>query len=318
MTEAEKLLIRLSKQAKEIESAIERRQLDMSGRVSKAERQLFLSILDEIVPKLEFTNGLVDNSVKNLLLLYRLDRVFESWQNEVFNPVMSEFVKDLFSISDMTTAYYEGMAAEKIINGIAESNELLRAAIGVDSDGKFIKGSILSDISTVPTVRQEMKSILVQAVQSNSDLKDLNKVIKEFIQGKKGQNGAINTYFNSKASGYAYDLYNRVAEVKNEQFRDVLDLQWFIYSGDVIKDSRDFCRKKAGKVFAVIEADTEWKDDPDLIGKSSGIPYIPRVDRGRWRCRHRIRYITRETAMRLDPKKVEQIEQSYGVIDVKN
>jgi hypothetical protein len=85
--------------------------------------------------------------------------------------------------------------------------------------------------------------------------------------------------------------------------------------GDVIKDSRTFCIKKAGKVFAVIEADTEWPTDPDLIGKGSGIPYTPRIDRGRWNCRHRIRYISEELAKKLDPKKVAQIEQSYGVIN---
>lgn len=310
------LLTDLSKQAEQIQAAIDSRQESLGRDVSKAERELFLRLLDDIFSQLDFENGAIANNTGNYLLLTRLDNAFKAWQNEVMNPVMSNFVKDLFAIAEMTGIYYQDYASEKIINDIATSNELLRAALGIDSKGNLIKGSILADISSVPTVKQEAKALFLQSVTSNQTLKELTKTFKDFIRGKEGNKGAINTYFNSRASGYAYDLFNKVAEVRNEQFRENLGLQYFIYVGDVIKDSRTFCIKKAGKVFAVIEADTEWSTDPNLIGKSSGIPYTPRIDRGRWNCRHRIRYISEELAKRIDPKKVQQIKESYGVINV--
>ena len=123
-----------------------------------------------------------------------------------------------------------------------------------------------------------------------------------------GECGKLTSFWH----GNAYDLFNQAAEIKNEQFRAALKLHWFIYAGDIIKDSRAFCIAKAGKVFADVEADTEWPNDPNLIAKNSGIPYTPRVDRGRMNCRHRIRYITRELAVQLDKKKVELIESKYG------
>lgn len=86
----------------------------------------------------------------------------------------------------------------------------------------------------------------------------------------------------------------------------------YLYVGDVIKDSRTFCRKKAGRIFAIQEADAEWPNDRDLIGRGSAIPYTPRIDRGRWNCRHRIRYITEEMAEKIDPAKVARIKQKYG------
>ena len=310
------LLTDLSKQAEQIQAAIDSRQESLGRDVSKAERELFLRLLDDIFSQLDFENGAIANNTGNYLLLTRLDNAFKSWQNEVMNPVMSNFVKDLFAIAEMTGIYYQDYAAEKIIQDIATSNELLRAALGIDSKGNLIKGSILADISGVPTVKQDAKALFLQSVTSNQTLKELTKTFKDFIRGKEGNKGAINTYFNSRASGYAYDLFNKVAEVKNEQFRENLGLQYFIYVGDVIKDSRTFCIKKAGKVFSVIEADTEWPTDPDLIAKGSGIPYTPRIDRGRMNCRHRIRYISEELAVKLDRKKVEQIRQSYGVINV--
>lgn len=312
---AAQLLARLSKDAQEIADAIERRQSSLSSSVSRAERDLFLRLIDEVFSDLEFSNGAIVNSIPNYLLLYRIDEVFDAWQTEVMNPLMRGFVQDLLAIADMTGMYYKDFAAEKVINDIATSNELLRAALGIDARGNMIKGGMISDISKITSVRQQAKMLFLQEIQSGGTLKQLNQTIKDFVRGKSGQSGAINTNFNSRASGYAYDLFNKVAEIKNEQFRENLGLNWFIYVGVPVKDSRHFCLKKKGKVFAVIEADTEWPDDPDLPGKNSGIPYTPRIDRGRWNCTDRIRYISEDLALRLDPKKVEQIRQSYGVIN---
>ena len=306
----------LSKKAEEITAAIEKRQTALGSTIASAERELFSRLLDELTSELDYKNGVIDNSVKNYLVLIRLDRVFDIWTKEVMNPVTLDFVKDLFSIAEMTGAYYEGYAAEKIIDGISTSNELLRAALGIDAKGNIIKGSIMADVSSVSAVKTEIKQIALLGINAQQTLKELTQAIRDYVKGVEKGGGSVNKFFKSRQSGYAYDLYNKVAEIKNEEFRQQLDLQYFIYSGDVITDSRAFCVAKAGKVFAVIEADTEWSSDPDLIGKTSGIPYTPRIDRGRWNCRHRIRYISNELAKQIDPKKVAQIEQSYGVINV--
>ena len=315
MTPAQ-LIEKLSKQAEEITAAIDKRQTSLGVSIASAERELFSRLLEEITSELTFKTGVIENSVSNYLVLIRLDRAFDNWVNEVMNPVTREFVKDLFSVAEMTGAYYEGYAAEKLINDIATSNELLRAALGIDSKGNLIKGSIMADISSVSTVRTEIKQIALLGINSGQTLKEFSKSIRDYVKGVEKDGGAVNKFFKSRQSGYAYDLFNKVAEIKNEEFREQLNLKWLIYVGDIIQDSRAFCIKKAGKVFAVVEADTEWSSDPDLIGKGTGIPYTPRIDRGRWQCRHRIRYISNELAKQIDPKKVAQIEQSYGVINV--
>ena len=310
------LIEKLSKQAEEITAAIDKRQASLGASIASAERGLFSRLLEEITSELTFKNGVIENSVSNYLVLIRLDRAFDSWVNEVMNPVTKEFVKDLFSVAEMTGAYYEGYAAEKLINDIATSNELLRAALGIDSKGNLIKGSIMADISSVSTVRTEIKQIALLGINSGQTLKEFSKSIRDYVKGVEKDGGAVNKFFKSRQSGYAYDLLNKVAEIKNEEFREQLDLKWLIYVGTPLKDSRHFCLDKKGKVFAVIEADTEWPQDKNLIGRGSGIPYTPRIDRGRWNCTDRIRYISEELAIQIDPKKVQQIKQSYGVINV--
>jgi hypothetical protein len=86
------------------------------------------------------------------------------------------------------------------------------------------------------------------------------------MQGNRQATGRLQSYWRT----YTYDLFNQVQEAKNQQFAKELDLTWFLYVGDVISDSRDFCRKKAGKVFATMEALNEWPKDRDLPGKKSG------------------------------------------------
>jgi hypothetical protein len=123
---------------------------------------------------------------------------------------------------------------------------------------------------------------------------DLTRGLREKVVGNPDVDGELVRYFRQ----YSYDTFNQVHEVKNRQFADALDLQWFIYAGSVIPNTRAFCRKKAGKVFNIREAQT-WRNDPDLIGKGRPEPYDPLIDRGRWNCRHFIKYISAEMAAKL-------------------
>jgi hypothetical protein len=53
------------------------------------------------------------------------------------------------------------------------------------------------------------------------------------------------------------------------------------YYGDVIRDSREFCRKHAGKTYTTEEIGVIWSGD--WTGKASGDPFIVR---GGYNCRH--------------------------------
>ena len=307
LTESERLLSRLSKKATDIADEIESRQSALDSRLSALERELFDLLQIELFGALEFEGGKLKSSSKNLLLLTRIDNVFEQWQRQFGVGLLREFVVGLLDVANMTGEMYAGMGAEQLLRNIATDTAVLHSAIGVDATGNIIRGSVLYDISQAFQVRQDIKNVVLQAVRQGQTLRDFSQALRKFVVSTPGTSGRLKTHWRT----YAYDIFNQATEVKNEQFRRGLDLQWFIYVGDVIKDSRPFCAKKAGKVFAVVEADKEWPSDPDLIGKGSGVPYVPRIDRGRWNCRHRIRYISEEMAVILDKEKVKRIKKKY-------
>lgn len=304
----QKIIAQLAAKAERITKAIDTRQSRLDRAVYQAERDLFALIVQDYIGRLTIRDGVVEASATNLQMLAALDVLFDRFQATVNSTLMPEFVDGLFGVVAMTGELYAGMAAEQTLNAIAADNTVIRAAIGIDNTGRIIRGTALWDISTSAPVRDGLKQVVLRGIQGGNTLRDFTKAIRDYIVGTPNITGRLQSYYRT----YAYDLFNQVQEAKNEQFRRGLDLQWFIYSGSIIDDTRTFCAKKAGKIFAVQEADAEWPNDPDLIGRTSGIPYNPRIDRGRWNCRHRIRYITEETAAEIDPAKVKRIKQKYG------
>jgi len=308
MTEAEKLLSRLSAKADTITGAIEKRQAALDRRLIGLEVDLFRALQDDLFGRLRTEGGRLVTSKENLLLLLRIDAVFEQFTREISRGILRDFALDLLAIARMTGEMYKGEGPEALLAEIAQNNTVLRAAIGIDENGTVVPGSVLFEVSQANQVRQDVKKVVLQAINRGMTLREFGTALRNYVVSTAAADGRLKRHWRT----YAYDIFNQAAEIKNEQFRQGLGLEWFIYVGDVIKDSRTFCRKKAGKVFAVVEADREWPKDPDLIGKTSGIPYVPRIDRGRWNCRHRIRYITEDMAAQLDAAKVERIKQKYG------
>ena len=63
---------------------------------------------------------------------------------------------------------------------------------------------------------------------------------------------------------------------------DELGLTSYLYYGSIIKDSRDFCRKHAGKVYTEEQIREIWANDTGQ-GRDQGSPFIVR---GGYNCRH--------------------------------
>lgn len=59
-------------------------------------------------------------------------------------------------------------------------------------------------------------------------------------------------------------------------------LDHFLYYGSLIRDSRSFCEKHAGKIYTTEQAEKIWKEQR-WTGKSGTDPFI---DRGGYNCRH--------------------------------
>ncbi len=302
------LIARLEIAAEAVTNAIDKAISQTERDVLDMQKALYSILRDELLPRLETRGGVILNTKGNLALVSFLDSIFDAWRRDHATEIVSDYVVRLLATASMVGAYYREEADKDTVERIASDTSILAAALGVTTTGDVLRGSVVWEILQADEVRKNIKNNVVRSILASQGTREFLGMMRDYITGTKESEGVLTRFWQANA----LDNFNRAAEVQNEQFREALDLRWFIYVGDIIKDSRDFCIKKAGKIFATIEADQDWPKDPDLIGKTSGVPYTPRIDRGRWNCRHRIRYISEELAVQIDPKKVSLVKKKYG------
>lgn len=93
---------------------------------------------------------------------------------------------------------------------------------------------------------------------------------------------SLDTELNTGLAGFE----RSISIAKAEEY----DLQLFLYAGDIIETTREFCRERAGKVFHVDELD-EWDNEQDLPVEQ----YL-----GGYNCRHSIDFISVLAAERYE------------------
>ena len=292
--------------AEKISDAIDKATEQTEKDVLAMQKALFELIRDEILPRLRTENGQIQPSRANLVAVSFIDAIFEGWKRNEAAVATGDFVRRLLSTAQLVGTYY---TAEENADQLAADTTFLQSALGVDGSGNVQAGSIIGGILAAGQVLENIKRSIVAAITGGQPIRQFLSDMRAYITGTTQTDGVVLRHWKSNA----LDLFNTATEIQNDQVRQGLGLGWFLYAGDVIKDSREFCIKKAGKVFAVVEADKEWPKDPDLIRKTSGIPYTPRIDRGRWNCRHRVRYISEELAVQIDPKRVNFVKKKYGI-----
>lgn len=260
------------------------------------QRKVFDLIASEYLPEFEVVDGMVISSVKNDSLIAKLDNLFAKLEKAIYRDVIGPFAADLLKSADLSGRYYQGLGFKKsVIDGLLKNKVRLEAKIGITPTGKLRKNSYLYKLGQTAEVRQKLLSYTVNSLTGGTSFLDFQLGMRNLVLGNKRQKslattGSLERYFDQ----YAYDTFNDMDAVANKQLATNLGLEHFIYEGSVIKTTRAFCRNKAGKAFKVVDAVAKWPNDPDLVDKKTKASYNPLIERGRYRCRHFIKYITEE------------------------
>ena len=216
----------------------------------------------------------------------------------------------MLALTPMSGRYYSAMGTPKdVVESIAQKTGFIEESIGLRTTevqgknfrmtGKFkteiVKGGYLDSLTKTPEVRQQLKKYVTQSVANKKGFQEYLRGMKEIVVGTKERDGILERYYKQ----FAYDTFNNTDAAINQHYAESLGLTWFVYSGSIIDTSRQFCIKRAGKTFNVEETE-KWKCDPTLIGKPKGVKCDPKynalIERGRYNCRHSIRYISEELA----------------------
>ena len=143
-----------------------------------------------------------------------------------------------------------------------------------------LRGGTVAGLEALSSATQaEIARELYISIASGTSKKDLRETIKSLLVGQKDKAGRPMAVH---AGAFAQDSLMGYSAAINSEYAKEEGLDTFIYFGSLIKTSRDWCRKNAGKTFTRAEIDA-LNDEPQWQGRARGDVWITR---GGYRCRH--------------------------------
>jgi len=266
----------------------------LSRRLRTAEAALLRLFLADVLPALESKDGKLTRAAGNLAKANLIERAFDELGSKTMRPQLARFADELLGVAGREAEYYLRMGFDEAkVKRIADDLTLIRAKLGLNATGGLANDGYLYRLGRSEALRQQMRDHLLQSMASGQSAEQYAKGLKELIEGGADTDGLLTRYWRQ----HAFNAYSQVREIKNLQYADELGLNWFLYTGGIIRTTRMFCEKRNSKVFH--RDDTkDWKNDPDLIEPSTRQSYQPLLERGRYNCRHFIAWLSDEDAAR--------------------
>lgn len=286
--------------------------------LSAAEKRFLKSVINTIDNNFDTEDGVIKNNQANDI--NKFDRDWNRFKRDELIPIVKEMVADLRNIHKLSVNYYGSVFTKKRINevrgGVFKASAL---RLGLDEKGNVIRDSYIDNLLNDTEVLTEIKRAALRHVTTTT-LKKSD--LKTYVRDLLGERNAVQRHFNT----FVNDTYAAFDAETGNNFAVALDLDFGVYAGGVIKETRPFCRFRNRKVFTreqilkfgsgadnyrtyATGSETDKDGKPikaggytnaskgEFQGKSS--PYDPIVDRGGHNCRHTINWVTERQARRL-------------------
>lgn len=306
---------RVSRLLAERQAYVESSSARLRGVVAKAQDRMLSSLLSEIIPLLAVDGDVIKDTVGNYRLLSRIDRVYDELAVAASRPIVQSIGSVTQGISDRAAAYLQVTLDDVTRSRLESVSELTRRKmdIRVGVDGRsLVRGGFLETVTKNEPMKAQLKQFVAQQVTGQSSLRDFTRGFNEIVTGAGEKMGGMEKQFDQ----FAYDLYNQYDAAYGLEVANELDLNYFIYQGGLIEESRDFCREHNNRVYSKEEAE-EWRNwtpskainiskfkQKDIYQIPSYIDfpgYEPLIDRGGYNCRHILGWIPDSMAFQLRP-----------------
>ena len=274
----------MAKTPEQLIKQIQELQLAIETRMDEALPRIFAKLSDQVIDLASDLSLDAKDRAKSLKELIKLKK-------EIANTII-------------TNAPYQLQVAE-VIKGfemLAElSNEYITVAIGDFKPKKALYEAILdANIATTKdallgggisenfgTAIQEVLKDNISGIGTRSEL---NKTLRKFIEGTDTEKAFLNRYIkqvtNDSIMTFNAEYIQTIA--------DDLDVEYYLYQGTLIADSRPFCVSRAGRYFTT-EQVKDWGDLGKWDGKNTNTNRTTIfIYRGGYNCRHQLWPVAKE------------------------
>ena len=320
----------------------------LDSKILSYQQRLLDKILQEVIPALEVdASGNIKENLANIRLLQTLEKVIKDFTRDNKYVLGADIAKSMDKIATLGNKYFIESLGDELSamfpKIIADTKKLIDLRLGIKG-GKIVAGEFLDKVITSDELMTTIKQYLSKAITGKMPRKQLLKELTAMVTGAGLKQGGYQRNF----SRFAHDLYLQYDAAYNKTIADRLGMTWFIYQGNLIKDSRDFCVAKRGKVYNAEDA-AEWDKWTPAKGIAAGefpatvngkpfvIPdslkaknqlnkvpsyigyegYSALIDRGGYNCRHILGWISDGLAERMKAKEPKKPEEQKGFVPAK-
>lgn len=264
----------------------------MEKAVGKSQEEL-RAMVEDFVDKLEVDeNGNVKNTLANKRKISLLDNVYQRYVQESGVKIVDTIVKGVSDVLDFNGKYYSVFTTKAQLGKImTDTRDQIGDWLGVTKRGGLVENGYLNRLLNDQTIRNTVRDSVFKSVVGQKGFFEVKKDLKNYIAGNPEKAGALQQYYRN----FVYDTFSQVDRTQAKIFADKLGFQYAVYEGGIIKTSREFCRKKNGKVFT--------KQEIEQFNPKEAKPpnYNPFTDLGGYGCRHHLNWIPEAVAFSLRP-----------------
>ena len=131
-------------------------------------------------------------------------------------------------------------------------------------------------------MRQKLQDKTIQAVSSSQKFNLFLANTKPIFKSKGTTRSALSKFYLK----YAYNPIMQTLNSVGHKLAVQYEFDSFLYAGDLVEKSRDFCIERAGNTYTMEEGKA-WNNE-DWSGKIDGVDFF--VQCGGFFCRHTLEY----------------------------
>lgn len=212
------------------------------------------------------------------------------WAKTELLATVTKLAGDVLGIGASNGDYFKQLAPgpKDFLAVQAQAVPLLLNRFGLGPAGELKPGGFFAAFMGDTTLASSVKQLAWKSKAAGVGLEQFKRDVNALVDGEPGRAGLVQRHFNT----FAYDTYQQ-ADAQTQDFYAVkLQLPAALYLGGEIAGTREFCHERQGNVYTREEI-AGWAN-LEFSGKTPD--YNPFTDRGGYRCRHHLHYITARMA----------------------
>lgn len=259
----------------------------------KIQGRLQAKIIDTMVSQLTTVDGRIVANQKNYRLLQNIETVFqESGYPQLFKTVADGALK----IGAGNKMYYKKIVPKLDNTKYIDIDNTLKARLGVSKSGEIIKDGFVYQNINNKELQNKTTILITQHIAGEGSMGELTKSLQQLITGTDERAGVVEGYVKTNI----FDTYQEIDREYSAAVAKVAGMNYFIYSGSEIEDTRKFCQDRIGKVFKKSDAD-EWANyNASYISEFPA--YNPIKNLGGFNCRHFLVWLPDDVGEKLYKK----------------